>query len=310
MKEKILIDDNLQDILEKEGFLVIDMLNKNEIDALDSFFNQTNTEISQKGMVIGSLIDKKEYKLNVENGINNIVENKINSYFKNIEVFNSSFVYKTPKTYFDFPPHQDNSMVDEYKSISVNIWIPLVDIKLHNGPLFIIPRSHFDSIKTYRGPNLKYIYLNEFNSVYKYAKPIYLKRGQAIILNHSVIHYSTPNFTNKIRKALVIAIKSKDAPSCLYYFNETKKQIQVYEVDDTLKYSYEKFHYDRNEKPVGKIITEINYDNKVWGKTELDKTFENLVQNSHYNPIKSLYLYKLKNIIRRKYIQLLSLILR
>lgn len=32
-----------------------------------------------------------------------------------------------------------------------------------------------------------------------------------------------------------------------------------------------------------KIITEINYDNRVWKKIELDKTFENLVQNSHYN---------------------------
>lgn len=175
--------------------------------------------------------------------------------------------------------------------------------------LYIIPNSHYKNIKTYRGPNINYIYLNNFETVYKYAKPIYIKKGQAIILNHSIIHYSTPNFTNKTRKAMVVAIKSINAPSLLYYYNKDISKIQIFEMDNNLKYSYDEFHYDKNNTPIGKITKELDYDNKIWSKQELEHTFTSLLKKETFLN-NNIFLFKIRNIIRRKYIQILSFLLK
>lgn len=302
-------DKKNQELFDRQGFVVIDFLDDQTITDLNKLFDNLNADIQQKGMVIGSLIDDRDYKINVEESIYKLIKTNLDVVFLNYEVFNSSFVYKTPKTYTDFPPHQDNSMVDESKFTSLNLWIPLVDITLHNGPLFVVPGTHFKNLQTYRGPNINYIYLNNSEVVYKYSKPLYIKKGQAIVLNHSLIHYSTPNFTSNTRKAIVVAIKSVNAPSLLYYFNQSKEIIEVYKVDEKLKYSYEKFHYDRNEKPDGEILMQFSFDNKIYNSEELNIKFQELVHLSSPG-IKNMSLYKLKNSITRLYIQFMAKLLR
>lgn len=309
MKLNILKDTNLQNKLNEQGYVVIDLLNTERIEYLNLIFNDLNKNIHQKGMVIGSLVGEKEYKQLVETKINDAVKDSLDNLLENYEIFSSSFVYKTPKSINDFPPHQDNSMLDENLYASLNIWIPLVDINMHNGPVYVLPSTHYKNIKTYRGPNINYIYLNNFETVYKYAKPIYIKKGQAIILNHSIIHYSTPNFTNKTRKAMVVAIKSINAPSLLYYYNKDISKIQIFEMDNNLKYSYDEFHYDKNNTPIGKITKELDYDNKIWSKQELEHTFTSLLKKETFLN-NNIFLFKIRNIIRRKYIQILSFLLK
>lgn len=308
MREIIFKDNKSQELFNKQGYLVVDLLDMHKIKSLDKKFNELNSNNIEKGMVIGSIINDSEYKTKVENAINNIVSEEINKLFKNHEIYNSSFVYKSPKTIYDFPPHQDNSMVDERKYYSINVWIPLVDIDFHNGPIYVLPGSHFTNNISYRGPNLGYDYIQHHNTVYKYAKPIFIKKGQAIILDHSLIHFSTPNFTNKTRKAIVVGIKSIHAPTYLYYYNNKNQKIQLYEIEN-LKYSYDKFHYDKNEIPNGNIIKEIAYSKKEHTKKELDHKFKKFLYLSSQKP-DFILLYFIKNILRRKYINLLTRILR
>ena len=57
--------------------------------------------------------------------------------------------------------------------------------------------------------------------------PFEVKAGTAVILDHSVIHYSPPNRSSKTRKAITAGIKSKDAQMYFHYKVPDKNELEV-----------------------------------------------------------------------------------
>ena len=85
--------------------------------------------------------------------------------------------------------HQDMTLVDEDYFSGINIWCPMVDLNETNGAIEILPKSH-RFYKTYRGSSIPDIYDNVKDEVRGLMEPCYLKAGEAIIFDQSIIHNS------------------------------------------------------------------------------------------------------------------------
>lgn len=285
---------------DQKGYAVIPLLDNNAVQGLSDCFDKLNNNNPQKGMVIGSISDDTEYKKESNKQINAIIGSNLEKHFINYEIFNSSFVFKTPKTNSFFPPHQDISMVDEEKYYSLNCWIPLVPISPKNGPIYVLPGSHYANYPSIRGSNIKYFFSGNERLIYQYACPIYVQPGQALILNHSLIHFSLPNYTNLSRKAIVCALTSACAPKIMYHLNNDLKEIFLYAVDEKLILDYGKYAHYLNNEPNAELISKFSYSEKELSKEDLKKIFHKMIVKSgacRDNKI-DLIKYRIKNTLR------------
>jgi len=83
------------------------------------------------------------------------------------------------------------------------------------------------------------------------TEPLYVKAGEAVILNQSVVHYSVPNYSSKIRKAITAGIKSKGAPM-IFHYNDLQKndgKLEVFEMPEDFLISFDDFTKDISERP-------------------------------------------------------------
>lgn len=297
--KKIILNDFQNKKFELQGYVVIDFIDDNILSKLIKLNQSFTKNITAEGLVIGAIQGNAKYKEGVATKITSTLDATLNEIFENFEVYSASFIYKNPYTLSDFPPHQDNNLIDEEKHISLNCWIPLCDITINNGPVYILPGSHFPNNTNYRGPNINYYYKDHPGLVFKYAKPILVKKGQALIINHSVIHFSTANFTNRNRNVILLALTTKKATPIMCSYNQNTKEIIKYQMNSDLKYEYEKYHYDRNETPNGKIIERFYYSNNTLPKNELKILFDSfLIKSNTINNKYQLQLYLLTNTVR------------
>lgn len=111
------------------------------------------------------------------------------------------------------------------------VFISLDDQNSENGCLKIIPYSHklgelkhVDIIGSNLGHKRR-IDLNDMNKAYKKfgLKNVILKKGDALIFNHLLIHGSTNNISPKERKAIVLQVRHKEIQKNIKIFNSETK---------------------------------------------------------------------------------------
>jgi hypothetical protein len=134
--------------------------------------------------------------------------------------------------------HQDWAFTDEEKHVAVNIWVPLQDITLENGPLYLLPKSHLFAAP-YRGRHIT----PQFNLVKpliaQRSVPILAKAGEAIIFNVRMLHFSSANLTPSPRIAMAMVGIPQEA-TLLHYINyhPEKNTLTKLEVDDSFYNQY------------------------------------------------------------------------
>jgi len=111
------------------------------------------------------------------------------------------------------------------------VFISLDDQTSENGCLKIIPYSHkLGELKHVDiiGPNLGHkrrVNLNDMNKAYKKfgLKNVLLKKGDALIFNHLLIHGSTNNISPISRKAIVLQLRDKSIKKNMGVFDKETK---------------------------------------------------------------------------------------
>lgn len=149
--------------------------------------------------------------------------------------------------------HQDSTVIDEEKDYCLFIWIPFCDITMENGPISFLPGSHLWG-NMQRSLGVPWQFRGHIPTLYKYVKPVTLRKGDVIVFDPAVIHASAPNLSKEIRHAITITVLRKDY-KLIYYFRNKEiddSLIEKYEVDETFYYGY-----DFVSKP----------DESIWKKT-------------------------------------------
>lgn len=267
-----------QQLFDKQGFIVLPFLNSAEVDKLNNVFDELHTDVNTSGFFSGSYSPDFNYK---KRASDEIVKNFTRAYeelFVDYTPFGGAFLFKVPGANSELAAHQDWTIVDEHKHVALNCWVPLSDISLENGPLMILPGSHFTNLNVLRAPTLPFFFSGEEKMIIDELEPMIVKAGTAVILNQSVIHYSLPNLGNSVRKAITAGVKSKGAQMYFYYKNlqEDKNELEVFEEDDDFLIRFDNFVEDISKRPKnGTSIGFIPYTlPQLKGKELFDKITE------------------------------------
>ena len=143
-----------------------------------------------------------------------------------------TFVLKPAHEDSGLPTHQDASILDEEKEFSLSVWIPLVDITVDNGALWVLPGSHLWG-NTQRGFGVPWKIEKYIDLLNEHMEPVYLNAGDAVIFDTALIHSSVPNNSKIDRDALFISVVKKD-PEIIYYFqnkNLSEDVLEMYHVN-------------------------------------------------------------------------------
>ncbi len=278
MSVRIFKNTEHQTLFDKQGFIVLPFLNTEEVRELNKIFDQLHSDLESSGFFSGSYSSDFNYK---KKASDEIVRNFSRSYetlFTDYTPFGGAFLFKVPGANSELAAHQDWTIVNEKKFVALNCWIPLCDITIENGPLMILPGSHFKNLNVLRAPTLPFFFSGEDKMVVDELEPMLVKAGTAVILNQSVIHYSLPNLGNTVRKAITAGVKSKDAQMFFHYkdVSSDKNELEVFEEEDDFLLRFQNFFEEISQRPKnGKSIGFIPYTlPQLKGKELYDKLKE------------------------------------
>lgn len=202
----------------RDGFLVLPFLDKEEIASFRDLYKKWHPQ--DPTAFYKSYFDPRmEYKMEVENKIKTLFEQKMNSIFRDYNAFGGLFVVKPPTQEGHLPPHQDWSFVDERKDWSINMWCPLEDVNDENGNIVVLKGSHQFN-RTIRGVGTPDVYRDHWKLIEKNMESVPMKAGEAIFFFHGLLHGSTLNTTPESRISLGLTLTPKNAEHHFHYMKD------------------------------------------------------------------------------------------
>ena len=280
MSKVIFKDEAHQSLFEKQGFIVLPFLSDNDLTELNYLFDRMHPVISaEAGFVSGSYSTDYAYKQKASDELVRLFSKHYERLFMDYQPFGGAFLYKMPTANSHLSIHQDWTIVDEEKYVALNCWVPLTDVDAGNGALHVVPATHYDRIKTLRAPTLPFFFSGNDDVVEKASLPMYVKAGEAVILNQSVIHYSPPNHSDKIRKAITAGIKSIGAPMIFHYKDNSNPSMQIerFSMPENFLIGFENFAQDISLRPkMGNSDGFIDFQVPSYERGELIKLIDGL----------------------------------
>ncbi len=283
---KLFSNPDDQAFFDKNGYLVIDSLNSEEVADLVEYYNSIDNSYSHGMHFHVSLYSKdKDLKVGVIQKLESTVYERIKHFFVPSKMVTGSFVVKEPCTNCFVPPHQDWSFTDSSKYNSVNVWTALQDTNIENGTMAALPGSHKwkDFPRASPSPGFITPYQKNDLELFPYMTLVNLKAGQSIIFENRTLHATTPNRSNQSRLATVITIVQKEAPIIHYNIIPGSKpqQVRQYVVDEDFYVKYSNLRLLEMQKSGEEIIgyekgaVTVN-DPKILTKEELIEMAEDL----------------------------------
>ncbi len=228
-------DKNLQYLFERDGFVVTDLLNTAEVADLKAFYMErqaAHMSIADK-MHSTNDTEKLDLILEVDYKLKEVILPKVDLLLESYDVLLGSYLVKEIGDGSETGFHQDPTMVDQQHYTSGNVWVALQDTDSHNGNLRVVKGSHRMIDTLIATPNCPVSYGSFRHRLLEFSTEIPVKAGQAIVLNHKMIHGATANHSNNERIAAIIAIKSKAAKWRFLYLEpgNSNNQIEDYRID-------------------------------------------------------------------------------
>lgn len=265
-------DQNLQTEFDRNGFVKIPFLDKEDIDELLRIFQELHPNIEVKGFQSSSYSNDYTYKKECSDRVTSVFVKHFARTFKNYRAFGSAFLFKQPDEFSELPVHQDWTIVDEEKYVALNIWVPLCDTDETNGTLYVLPGSQYGIVKAIRCPTLPMFFAGNEQLMIDHCLPMRVKAGEAVVLNQSIVHYSPPNKSDKIRIAITSGVMSAEPKMVFHYRSpEMTDEVEMIEMPDNFLISFEDFFEKIYERPtMGKSLGKKGYTAPLLERGELE----------------------------------------
>lgn len=262
MKPSVFKDISLQNSFDRDGYVVISLIDDLKVNELYKLFNQFQPN-SPKGFSTTIHNLDINFKVNVSSQIRDKLESSIDNYIENVRPLGCSFLCKTSGSESYMPAHQDWTIVDETKSYSATIWIPLVDTDDENGALRVIPGSHLFS-DALRSPSLQSVFENINDFLFQQTITLKLKAGDAVVFNHALIHASFANLSGKNRVVATYGFVPSKTELC-FYQSVGNSVVDKYKVADNFFLTYNQI----GQAPLGAtLLNSFKLEIEKW--TEVD----------------------------------------
>jgi hypothetical protein len=287
MVDPIFQDPELQAKFESQGYVKIPFLTQEEVTYLVELFWKLHPNLDTKGFQSSSYSSDYGYKKNASDLVTAVFKPHYERIFKNYRAFGSAYLYKQPDTYSELPVHQDWTIVDEEKYVALNIWVPLIDVTSFNGALHVMPGSHYGVLKPLRCPTLPMFFDGYEQLMIDNSIPMEVKAGEAVVLNQSIVHYSPPNKSDKIRIAITSGVMSA-APKMNFHYcpDRSKNEVEVIEMEDDFLISFENFYEAILKRPLmGKSLGFKPYTIPLLNEHELKDILLKMKERAGLPPI-------------------------
>jgi ectoine hydroxylase-related dioxygenase (phytanoyl-CoA dioxygenase family) len=258
--KRIFREPALQQALERDGYVIVDFLDSEQVSALEEHYRKTHAS-PVEGFYASTFAGDKTYREGVDQRIREVCRERIDTLTQDVKVIFGSYIVKGSDEASQMNIHQDMTLVDENDFSGINIWCPLTNLDKHNGALHVLPASH-RLIRTLRGSTIPAIYDGVREEIMDLLQPVYLRAGQAIIFDQSIIHYSPPNRSGSDRVVINIFFTHEDARMLICHLDrsQAERKVEVFEVDDSLLHVYQHFGADINARPnVGRSLGLVDY---------------------------------------------------
>lgn len=260
-KKGIFADADLQAQFHENGYVIVPFLSSDEVEKLYGLYEHFYPN-GVEGFFTTTFANNVEHRETVNRSIREVCADRINELFEEYKILFSSFIVKAPGENSELIMHQDMTLVDEDFYSGINIWCPLVDLTEKNGAIEVLPKSH-RFFKTYRGSSLPDIYDDIVAELKPLMQAVYLKAGEAVIFDQSIIHYSPPNRSDSDRPVINTFVTHQDARLKICYLDRenVENQVEIFEQEDDFIEQFENFGHNIFNRPtIGKSLGLFPYD--------------------------------------------------
>lgn len=254
-------DAAVQESFEKNGYVILPFYTEAEMVELRALYHRLHPK-NELGFFPSTFSNDKEYRKLADQEIRRLCERSMDIHLQDIKVVLGAFIAKNPGPESGMCVHQDMSLVDESTYTGINIWVPLTDLSVKNGTLFVLPGSH-RLFPTYRGSSIPEFFQDVNDVMVDYLVPVEIKAGEAVFFDQSIIHYSPPNYSDSVRIVTNTYFTHRDAVFMTYYHNRENHGgfVEAFRQDDTFMTDFEQFGSNIHDRPrVGESLGLKPYD--------------------------------------------------
>jgi hypothetical protein len=242
-------DDGLEREFARRGFVVVPFLSPEEVSGFYDWYveKRRRDEVNAPGAYNAqwaefSIIHSREdFRREVFGKITGAFAARTAELLDRYRPLIANYILKEPGGKGAVPVHQNWSVVDESRYASVSIWCPLVDTTIENGTLQMVEGSH----RMFRGQRGSWGSHN-FHDVEplildRFLTPVPVRAGEAIVLDDSIIHFSTLNRSPEIRLALQLIMIPEEAEALYFYRDPARAdgRVQRFEVGPEYFFRFE-----------------------------------------------------------------------
>ena len=268
-------DPAIQAKFEKDGYVILPFYNEGEIEKLTRLYHELHPS-NEMGFFPSTFSKDKNYRHRADEEIRLACQRSAEIYLKDIKMVCGAFIVKNPSPDSGMCVHQDMSLLDESRFTGINSWASLTDLSVENGTLFALKGSH-RLFPTYRGSSIPEFFENVSNEIIDYLEPVLIKAGEAVFFDQSVIHYSPPNFSDKVRIVTNTYFTHKDAEYRTYFYNPDlhPNEVEVFEQSNSFMTDFDQFGNNIHDRPtVGKSLGFVPYNFPKIDKSFLEQRFK------------------------------------
>lgn len=220
----------IHDELATYGYKVVNISDTTLIDDLESFYVENRLNLTDGFHTTHFSLDTL-YKAKVDTYLRDKLTPFVHFYLGDYKPVFANFMVKNSGGNNPMPLHADWTYVNEMEHRSFAIWINLCDTSHSNGCIGVIPYSNHLS-NAIRGPRiLQWNYPTNEQLIKSMGKLLPMKKGQALIYDHRLLHFSSENNSSAERPAINISVVPTDANVIHYCKPEGQSNVLGYLAD-------------------------------------------------------------------------------
>ena len=255
-RARVFLDAERQVEFDHQGYTVVPFLSADEVRGLIDGYAEIVPEPDQAIIAFDFTRDDRTVMENVASLLRPVFARHVPGHFVGHEAIFWTFVIKPPGPHSEMCLHDDRTYVDESRNRACTVWIPLVDTspELANGCLCVVPGSH-RIMPAASGTNIPN-WIEPYDAYLKrYARPVTVPAGSALIYDVRTLHCSPPNLSGKSRPAIAAAVVP-EGEQLVHVVGDGLNKRRVYAVDRQFFVDHHPYSIESGMPPGYELLSE------------------------------------------------------
>ncbi|WP_322014700.1 phytanoyl-CoA dioxygenase family protein [Paraburkholderia sp. J12] len=230
-----LLDHKENELLDREGYVVIDLLQTEDLDRL----RETHARFAavHRGPFSASLlIPDAQVRADVHYAVDIVMARALSRVLAHYRTVFCGFAVKDPCVLGgEMPLHQDISFSRPEGRPGLSLWAPLCEVASHNGGLCVVPHSHRGNPHVRAAGSPSASHSPDLNAWAGRLRMLNVMPGKAVVMNQALLHAS-PGNRSAIARVVATAVAVPCEEPLRYYHRvavDGHANLEVFDVPDT-----------------------------------------------------------------------------